>query len=142
MRVSPGLTSPRGLSSWVCRILSTDRESVGTRSAAETPCTAPRAGAFVGQTCTCHRRAIIRKVLAPALLAPDASAGHGHLHGWESTSRAEIFGGERGAALNHVEPVCSMSSSNCCFLTAYRFLKRQIRWSGIPISFRIVHSLL
>ena len=25
---------------------------------------------------------------------------------------------------------------------AYRFLKRQIRWSGIPISFRIVHSLL
>ena len=25
---------------------------------------------------------------------------------------------------------------------AYRFLKRQIRWSGIPVSFRIVHSLL
>ena len=25
---------------------------------------------------------------------------------------------------------------------AYRFLKRQIRWSGIPISFRIFHSLL
>ena len=25
---------------------------------------------------------------------------------------------------------------------AYRFLKRQVRWSGIPISFRIVHSLL
>ena len=24
---------------------------------------------------------------------------------------------------------------------AYRFLKRQIRWSGIPISFRIFHSL-
>ena len=24
----------------------------------------------------------------------------------------------------------------------YRFLKRQARWSGIPISFRIVHSLL
>ena len=26
--------------------------------------------------------------------------------------------------------------------TAYRFLKRQVRWSGIPISFRIFHSLL
>ena len=26
-----------------------------------------------------------------------------------------------------------MSSSKCCFLPAYRFLKRQIRWSGIPI---------
>ena len=25
---------------------------------------------------------------------------------------------------------------------AYRFLKRQVRWSGIPISWRIVHSLL
>ena len=24
----------------------------------------------------------------------------------------------------------------------YRFLKRQVRWSGIPISFRIFHSLL
>ena len=26
--------------------------------------------------------------------------------------------------------------------TAYRFLKRQVRWSGIPISFKIFHSLL
>ena len=26
--------------------------------------------------------------------------------------------------------------------TEYRFLKRQVRWSGIPISFRIFHSLL
>ena len=25
---------------------------------------------------------------------------------------------------------------------AYRFLKRQVRWSGIPVSFRIFHSLL
>ena len=25
---------------------------------------------------------------------------------------------------------------------AFRFLKRQVRWSGIPISFRIFHSLL
>ena len=35
----------------------------------------------------------------------------------------------------------------CLFLTvaswpAYRFLRRQVRWSGIPISFRISHSLL
>ena len=29
-----------------------------------------------------------------------------------------------------------MSSSNCWFLIAYRFLKRQVRWSGIPISFK------
>ena len=33
----------------------------------------------------------------------------------------------------YLEPVCcSMSSSNCCFLTWYRFLRRQVRWSGIP----------
>ena len=25
---------------------------------------------------------------------------------------------------------------------AYRFLRRQVRWSGIPVSFRIFHSLL
>jgi len=28
------------------------------------------------------------------------------------------------------------------FWSAYKFLKRQVRWSGIPISFRIFHSLL
>ena len=27
-------------------------------------------------------------------------------------------------------------------LNCIRFLKRQVRWSGIPISFRIFHSLL
>ena len=43
----------------------------------------------------------------------------------------------------YLEPLCcSMSSANCCFLNAYRFLRRQVRWSGIPISFRIFHSLL
>ena len=36
------------------------------------------------------------------------------------------------------EPVCSyVFSSNCCFGPAYRFLRRQVIWSGIPISFRI-----
>ena len=41
-----------------------------------------------------------------------------------------------------LEPVCcSISSSNCSW-PAYRFLRRQVRWCGIPISFRIFHSLL
>ena len=44
-------------------------------------------------------------------------------------------------------PVLNQSVVPCPVLTvaswpAYRFLKRQIRWSGIPISFRIFHSLL
>ena len=44
-------------------------------------------------------------------------------------------------------PIWNQSVVPCPVLTVaswsvYRFLKRQVRWSGIPISFRIVHSLL
>ena len=44
-------------------------------------------------------------------------------------------------------PVWNLSIVPCPVLTvaswsAYRFLKRQVRWSGILISFRIFHSLL
>ena len=44
-------------------------------------------------------------------------------------------------------PIWNQSVVPCPVLTvaswpAYRFLKRQGRWSGIPISFRIFHSLL
>ena len=35
---------------------------------------------------------------------------------------------------------CPVLTIACC--PAYRFPKRQVRWSGIPISFRIFHSLL
>ena len=43
-------------------------------------------------------------------------------------------------------PIWNQSVGPCPVLTvaswpAYRFLKRQVRWSGIPISFRIFHSL-
>ena len=39
-----------------------------------------------------------------------------------------------------------MSNSNCCFWPAYRFLRRQIRWSDIPISLRffqfvVIHTV-
>ena len=51
---------------------------------------------------------------------------------------------------NHVHVGSNISvptAGPCPVLTvaswpAYRFLRRQIRWSGIPISFRIFHSLL
>ena len=44
-------------------------------------------------------------------------------------------------------PIWNQSVVPCPVLTvaswpAYRFLRRQIRWSGIPISWRIFHSLL
>jgi len=44
-------------------------------------------------------------------------------------------------------PILNQSIVPCPVLTvaswpAYKFLKRQVRWSGIPISLRIFHSLL
>ena len=44
-------------------------------------------------------------------------------------------------------PIWNQSVVPCPVLTiaswpAYRFLKRQVRWSGIPISYRISHSVL
>ena len=44
-------------------------------------------------------------------------------------------------------PIWNQSVVQCTVPTvaswpAYRFLKRQVRWSGIPVSFRIFHSLL
>ena len=35
-----------------------------------------------------------------------------------------------------------MYSSNCCLLTHIQVLRRQVRWSSIPLSSRIFHSLL
>ena len=37
---------------------------------------------------------------------------------------------------------CSMSGSNCCFLTCVQISQKQVTWSGIPIALRIFHSLL
>ena len=44
-------------------------------------------------------------------------------------------------------PICNQSVVPCLVLTVaswleYRFLRRHVRWCGIPISFRIFHSLL
>ena len=35
-----------------------------------------------------------------------------------------------------------MSISNCCFFTCMQALRRQVRWSSIPISFRIFQFLM
>ena len=38
----------------------------------------------------------------------------------------------------NLEPVvCSMSCSNCCYWLAHRFIRRQVRRSGTPVSWRI-----
>ena len=44
--------------------------------------------------------------------------------------------------LSQFSNTCSMSSSNCCFLTCMRFLRRQVRWSGDPISLRIFQFIV
>ena len=36
----------------------------------------------------------------------------------------------------NLEPVCCSMSSSVASWPAYRFLRRQVRWSGIPISFK------
>ena len=45
-----------------------------------------------------------------------------------------------------LEPVCCFMSSSAASWPTYRFLRRQVRWSGIPISWRIfqfvvIHTL-
>ena len=50
-------------------------------------------------------------------------------------------------ALTYSFPILNHSVVPCLVLTiasgpAYKFLRRQVRWCGIPISWRIFHSLL
>ena len=54
--------------------------------------------------------------------------------------------GDRYTALKHSFPnfeptLCSISSSNCCFLTCIQVSQEAVRWCGIPISLRILYSL-
>ena len=40
-------------------------------------------------------------------------------------------------SFSYLEPICCSMSRSVASWPAYRFLKRQVRWSGIPMSFRI-----
>ena len=42
----------------------------------------------------------------------------------------------------NLKPVCCFMFISVTSWPAYRFLRRQVRWSGIPITLRIFHSLL
>ena len=69
-------------------------------------------------------------IFLPEILIPAFDSSSLEFHMIYSAYRLQY------TALSHsfpnFEPVgCSMSSSNCCFLT-HRFLRRQIRWSGFP----------
>ena len=49
---------------------------------------------------------------------------------------------EPGLATHFIHDIIHVSVLTVASWLAYRFLKRQVRWSGIPISFRIFHSFL
>ena len=81
-----------------------------------------------------------------AILIPACSSLSPAFHKMYSTNKLNKWG-------DNIQPwrtpfwIWNQSIVPCPVLTvaswpAYRFLKRQIKWSGIPISFRISHSLL
>ena len=83
-------------------------------------------------------------IFLPAILIPACASSSPAFHMMYSAYKLNKQG-------DNIQPWCSpfpiwnQSVVPCPVLTvaswsAYRFLKRQVRWSGIPISFRIFHS--
>ena len=82
----------------------------------------------------------------PAILIPASD--------WSSPAFPVMYSGyEINRQGNNIQPwqtpfwILNQSVVSCLVLTVasvpvYRFLKRQVRWSGIPISWRIFNSLL
>ena len=84
-------------------------------------------------------------IFLPEILIPACASSSPAFHkmysayklnaGWQYTALTDSF--------SYLEPVCcSMSGSNCCFLTFIPISRRQVRWSGIPTSFRIFQVFL
>ena len=83
-------------------------------------------------------------LLAILILACDSSSVTFHL--MYSAYKYNQQGGKIKPCCTHF-PILDKSAVPFLFLTVaawptYRFLRRQVRWSGIPISLRISHSLL
>ena len=85
-------------------------------------------------------------IFLPALLIPVSASSSPEFHMMYSTCKLNKQGG-------NIQPWCTpfplwnQFVVPCPVLTvaswpAYRFLNMQVRWSGIPISFRIFNSLL
>ena len=85
-------------------------------------------------------------IFLPAILIPACASSRLAFHMMYSAYKLNMKGG-------NIQPWCTpfpiwnQSVVPCPILTvaswpAYRFLRRQIRWSGIPISWRIFHTLL
>ena len=85
-------------------------------------------------------------IFLPAILIPACASSSWAFHMMYSACKLNKQGDD-------IQPWCTpfsiwnQSIFPCLVLTVaswptYRFLKRQVRWSGIPISLRIFHSLL
>ena len=85
-------------------------------------------------------------IFLPAILTPGCASSNPSFHMMYSAYKLNIHG-------DHIQPwltpfpIYNEIVLLCPVLTvaswpSYRFLKRRVRWSGIPISFRIFHSLL
>ena len=84
-------------------------------------------------------------IFLPAILIPACASSSLVFHMIYSTYKLNKQGGNIQPWRTPF-PVWNQSVVPCRLLTvaswpAYRFLRRQVRWSGIPISLRIFHSL-
>ena len=85
-------------------------------------------------------------IFLPAILTPAYASSSSAFHMMYSTYKLNKLGDN----IQHWHtsfPIWNQSVVPCLGLTvaswpAYRFSRRQVRWSGIPISWRIFHSLL
>ena len=85
-------------------------------------------------------------IFLPAILIPACASSSPVFHMMCSTYKLNKQG-DNIQPWQTPFPIWNQSAVSCLVLTlaswsAYRFLRRQIKWSGIPISFRIFHSLL
>ena len=85
-------------------------------------------------------------IFLPAILIPTCASSSPEFHMMYSAYKLNKLGGNI-QSWHTPFPICNQSVVPCPVLTiaswtAYRFLRMQVRWSGIPIFFRIFHNLL
>ena len=85
-------------------------------------------------------------IFLPAIFMPACASSSPAFHMMYSAYKLNKQG-DNIQSCHTLFPIWSQSVVPCSFLTvaswpAYRFLRRQVRWSGICISFRIFHSML
>ena len=104
---------------------------------------------FFGSSLLCAIRVVVSiylrlLIVLPAILIPAWASTSPAFHMRYSTCKLNRQGDNVTAltySFPNMEPVCcSMSSSNCCFLTYIQISQEAGRWSGTAISLRIFHT--